>query len=220
MKKLILVVILFFAIPFGVQAAAIDTKADIDLHVSTLGLGIGVAVPFSETLSGRLSLNKYTYSYQSTSSGTQFDGNLKLESMAALADWHLFNGVTHLTAGLIYNNNSIDMTATAVGGNITVNNQTYTSSQVGSLTTEITFNKMAPYLGFGWSGRSSKKGLSFNSDFGIMFQGAPTTKMTASGAAADPALAADVAAAQTQLDSDLQSFNRWLVISIGLAYAF
>lgn len=220
MKKIILLGAFFLSLSCGAQASPVDTTVDIDLHMSTLGLGIGAAIPISESFSGRLSLNKYNYSYQSTSGGTNLDSSLNLESAAALADWHLFNGITHLTAGLIYNNNSIRMTATPTNGNITVNNATYPAATVGSLTTDITFNKIAPYLGIGWSGRSSKKGLSFNTDFGIMFQGAPTTKMTATGAAADPALADDVAKAEKQLDTDLQNFNRWLVISIGLAYAF
>lgn len=220
MKIFILLGALCFAMPLSAQAESAKAHAAIDVHASSLGFGVGFAIPVTENVSGRLSLSKYNYSFQTTSDQIKFDSTWKLESAAALADWHLFSGLTHLTAGLIYNNNSFDMNATPTGGSYTINGQTYTTSEVGTLNANITFNKISPYLGFGWSGRASKTGFSFKSDIGVMFQGSPKSSMTASGAAAGSQLAADVAAAQTKLDADLDKFKLYPVISVGVAYAF
>lgn len=220
MKKFILLGALYVAIPLSAQAESSSARADIGVHASTLGLGASFAMPVTENISGRLSLSKYDYKYQTIDDQVKYDATLKLESVAALADWHLFSGVTHLTAGLIYNNNGINMTATPNGGSYTINGVSYTAAQVGTLNAAINFNKVAPYLGFGWSGRASKTGFSFKSDIGVMFQGSPKSTLTATGAAANPALAGNVAAAQAKLDADMQSYKFYPVISVGLAYAF
>ena len=217
MKKLILLGTLLLAMPFS--ATASEAVVDIDVHASTLGFGAGFALPVTENLSGRLSLNKYNYAYQTTSDGLNYDSTLKLESIAALADWHPFSGITHLTAGLIINNNEFDMTATPTGGAFTINGTSYTTSAITSLKANIAFNKFAPYLGFGWSGRASKTGLSFKSDIGVMFQGAPKSTLSATGPGASAA-ATDLAAAQVQLDKDMSGFKIYPVISFGIAYAF
>jgi hypothetical protein len=219
MKKLILICALCVVLPFSAQANS-SAKVDIDVHASTLGFGVGFAFPVTENLAGRLSLSKFNYAFQTTSDNTNYDSTLKLENVAALADWHLFSGITHLTAGLIYNNNGFDMNATpASGGGFTINGNNYPAGAIDSLKANITFNKIAPYLGFGWSGRASKTGFSFKSDIGVMFQGTPKSTLAVTGTAASAA-AADVAAAQAKLDSDMENFKLYPVVSVGMAYAF
>lgn len=192
---------------------------DIDVHASTLGLGAGFAIPVTENLAGRISLNRLNFSSQTTSDNIKYDSTLKLESIAALADWHLFSGITHLTAGLVYNNNSFSMNAVPTGGTFTINGQAYNTTEISSLNAEIAFNKIAPYLGIGWSGRASKTGFSFKTDIGVLFQGSPKSSLSATGTQASAA-AANIAEAQAQLDKDMSGFNIYPVISIGMGYAF
>ena len=203
MKKQILIGALCVAFPLGAQAGA--SRVSVDVHVSTLGAGIGLAIPVTETLSGRLSLSQFNYASQITTSTAKHDYDVKLLNLAALADWHVFNGITHLTGGVIYNNNQFDVvsTPTALGG-------------TGTVLTTVTFNKIAPYLGFGWSGRASKTGFSFRSDIGVMFQGAGTSAVTTTGSAQ----ALDKDAVKKDIDAELAKYKIYPVISVGIAYAF
>ena len=219
MKKIILLFTLGFFLPLSAQAQSTGATVDIDVHASTLGVGAGFSVPYTENISARLNLNKYSYTYQTTSDNVKYDASLKLESIGLLADWHLFSGVTHLTGGVIFNNNEIGMTATPVGIYI-FNGMNYTPLEVGTATATVTFDKVAPYLGIGWSGRASKTGFSFKSDIGVMYQGSPKAKLTATGAAGNPALAADLAAAEKKMNADLAGYNIWPVMSVGIGYAF
>ncbi len=219
MKKLILLAALCCAMPLSALAKSSNAMVDIDVHTSTLGFGAGFAIPVTENLAGRISFNKYNYTYQTTSDSIKYDSTLKLESVAALADWHLFSGITHLTAGMFYNNNGFSMSAVPTGGTFTINGTVYNTTQISSLNAEISFNKFVPYLGFGWSGRASKTGFSFKSDIGVLFQGSPKSSLTATGTAASAA-ANDLAASQVQLDKDLSGFNIYPVISLGIGYAF
>lgn len=204
MKKHILLAAVMAA--FSAPAFA---GADIEAHVSTLGygLGMGFQAPDSSVVT-RLGFNQFNRTYTTTSGSVNYDGKLKLSSADLLLDWHLFSGVTHLTAGLVYNNNKVELNSV---GNYTINGTTYS----GTLNSSVTFKKVAPYLGFGWSGQARNKGLSFKSDFGVLFQGTPRSTVTATGVSA-----ADLATAQADLDESLKNFKYYPVISFGIGYAF
>lgn len=219
MKDLILLGILLIAMPLSANAKSSRAIVDIDVHASTLGFGAGVAMPITENFSARLSLSKFNYTFKSTSDQIDYDSTFKLDSVAALADWHLFGGITHLTAGLIFNNNGFSMSAIPTSGSFTINGTAYNTTQISSLNADISYNKIAPYLGIGWSGRSSQTGFSFKTDLGILFQGSPKSSLSATGTAASAA-AADLAAAEAQLDKDLSGFKIYPVISVGIGYAF
>ncbi len=205
MKKQILMAAVMAAI--SAPAFAGGATADVDLHVSTLGYGLGVALPVTEDVAVRVGFNQFDKTYTTTSGSVSYNGKLKLSSADLLADWHLFGGVTHLTAGLLYNNNKVEMTSV---GTYSINGVSYP----GTLNSTVTFNKAAPYLGFGWSGQAKNKGFSFKSDFGVLFQGKPKASVTGSGnAAAD-------ATAQADLENSLRNFKYYPVISFGIGYAF
>jgi hypothetical protein len=207
--------ILFAAVMAAISVPAVAATG-VDVHVSTLGYGFDVAFPVTDTVVARVGMNQFKKSINTSSSGLDYTGDLKLSSFGLLADWHLFDGVTHLTAGLMGNGNKLNMTAVATGGSYTINGVSYTTAQVGTLTTKVEFSKTVPYLGFGWSGQPKNTGFYFNSDIGIMFQGSPKATITTTGTGG----ATMTANAQTQLNEDLKHYKYYPVISIGIGYAF
>ncbi len=178
MKKLLLIVLLFIALPFSAQAKTSNATVDIYAYTSTLGHGVGIAMPVSQNISGRVALSQATFILPPDI----LPLTLKLQSVGALADWHLFSGITHLTGGVIYNNNIFSSTEDGPPIN-------------------FTFNKVAPYLGFGWSGRASNTGFSLKTDIGIMFHGAPKSTVA-------------------KAESDMAEYTMYPVISVGMGYAF
>jgi hypothetical protein len=204
-----------FAVLVGTLSAsafAADNKAsaDVNVQISTLGYGLGIAFPMSDSIDGRLGFNQFNKSLNKTSGGVNYTGDLKLSSFDALADWHLFNGVTHLTAGLMYNNNKLVLNSNSSNGFPTGD----------SLSATVDFNKVAPYLGFGWSGQAKKTGFSFKSDFGVLFQGTPKSTVTCTNPTANATVTTDCNTAQTTLSNDLKNFRYYPVISLGIGYAF
>ncbi len=217
MRNIILLGSALTLLPLAAHAES--ARVDIDLHASSIGAGVGFSLPLSENVAARISLSKLNYTFQTNQDQINYDATFKLGSVAALADWHVFGGYTHLTAGIIFNNNDFTMTAVPVGSTFTINGTTYLTSQISSLNANVTFNKVAPYIGFGWSGRASKTGFSFKSDIGVMFIGSPKSELSVTGSAASAA-ANDVAAAQAQLDQDLAKIKLYPVVSLGIGYAF
>jgi hypothetical protein len=188
--------------------------ADVDVHVSTLGAGLGVAFPLNECVAFRVGFNRYNKSFD-TSTGSanslvNYNGHLKLSSGEFLLDWHPFEGIAHLTAGVMYNDNKFELNSV---GPFTVGGIQYNT---GTLNASVAFNKAAPYLGFGWSGQAKKDGWSVKSDFGVLFQGSPKATLTTNNSAA----AGSVAAEEAILNDKLKHYRYYPVVSIGVGYAF
>ncbi len=187
--------------------------ADVDAHISTLGLGLGLSFPLNHCLALRVDVNQINRGFSTltaaANSAVNYTGNLKLNSYDFLVDWRPFMGIFHVTAGAMYNNNQFEMRST---GPFTLSGVQYT----GTLTAAVTFKSWAPYVGVGWSGQPAKPGWSFKSDLGVMFQGPPRTRLTTDNPAATGGLTAEQAA----LSDKLGHYRYYPVIAIGVGYAF
>ncbi|HLP96832.1 MAG TPA: hypothetical protein VK149_00155 [Sideroxyarcus sp.] len=196
------------------------------INGGTSGFGLGLAGG-SGSLSGRLVYDTWKKTFTQTDAKGNYNIDLKLQTVSALADWYPFDGAFRTTFGLVANGNKATLAATAVGGSYTFNGQTYAASDVGSYTGEMKFNSTAPYLGIGWGNPVAKdKTWGFVTDIGVLFQGSPKVTSTVTcgaaiaGTAACTTLQNDVAAGATQLETDLKNYKYYPVISIGLSYRF
>jgi hypothetical protein len=207
------------------KTPAVPTSSDasVTFRVSTLGLGLELGKQFSSHFAGRLGFNNYSLSRNATYESVPYSAKLKLNSVSALADYYPSeHGSFHLTGGLVIDNNRLSGTGKPSGSETyTINGQTYTVTEVGTLSGSATFNKYVPYFGIGF-GRPDTGGspLRLLLDIGVVLQGKPDLSLTASGAAADPSLASDVQAVREKTQSDLDKFQVYPVVSVGLAYHF
>ncbi|MHB1529961.1 MAG: hypothetical protein ACYCXT_11120 [Acidiferrobacteraceae bacterium] len=105
---------------------------------------------------------------------------------------------------------------------VTINNNTYTAAQVGTLTGRIDYaRKIEPYLGLGWGNLAPRHhGFVYNVDLGVLFTGSPQVSLNASNPGNNAQLTADVAAAQATAQNDASKVTLWPMIQIGLGYAF
>ncbi|HEV7164032.1 MAG TPA: hypothetical protein VGO35_01410 [Gammaproteobacteria bacterium] len=218
MKRLALLGILAAC---AMPGAAFASDFGVDAHVSTLGLGGELNYSINSYFTARVDFNRYNYSYSGTKQQVNYDFDLHLKSYSAMLDWHPFAGTFRVTGGYFSNKNDISALATPQGS-YTINGNSYTAAQVGVLSGAITFNPTVPYLGIGWSTLgTSSTGLGIEFDIGALFQGSPTVKLNATGAAASNAqFKSDLAAEQVKLQGDLNSFKTYPVVSFGIAYRF
>ncbi|MDQ6975563.1 MAG: hypothetical protein Q9M22_03235 [Mariprofundaceae bacterium] len=207
---------------FGLIQPAMAGDMAIGAKVGTLGAGVEIVsnvVPM--LVNARIQLNAYNLNRTITDTQVSYDAKFKLLSFGALADVYPFAGKFRLTGGLYYNGNKLTMTGVPLVGSYTINGATYTAGQVGSLTSTVDFNKIAPYAGIGFGDSiSSGSPIGFNFDLGVLYMGQPKTAITATGAAANPALAASIAGEKQKLDDALKNMQFYPVASIGVTFRF
>lgn len=172
-----------------------------------------------------------------------FDTELRLFNAGAFAQynpWDMQSGVAlagvHFKGGVIFNQNKATLSAQpSATRTLTFAGRTYQASVVGNVDGEVTFNKVAPYLGVGWSsGDSSQEGLAFTADVGVMFTGKPKLSLSEScddsqartnpitGETINPCVQfrADVERERVRFQDRLDKLKAYPVASIGLIYRF
>ena len=217
MKRILLPCLLATLLP----TSAFASDFGLDAHASTLGLGAELNYSINSYFTARVDLNRYNYSYTGTKEQIDYNFDLHLKTYSAMLDWHPFAGIFRVTGGYFQNNNEI--TAVAVPtATYTINGHTYTSAQIATLYGDITFNKNVPYLGIGWSTLGTDStGFGVNFDVGVLMQGSPKVQLSATGAGThNTTFQNDLAAEQTKVQGDLNSYKSYPVVSLGLMYRF
>ena len=206
------------------SVAPADTS--LGIRGGTLGGGVELSYALSQRAAVRLNADGYNRTQTTTEADIQYDAKFKLQTASLLGDWFPFANNFRISAGAMFNGNKFSLKGQPTGPGFTINDQTYTAAEVGSLEATVKFKRAAPYFGIGY-GRPINSGLSLIFDAGIMFQGSPKSRIDVTCGAAAPQGSArctqlqnDAAAEQAQLDDSLSSFKYYPVISLGLAYTF
>ena len=190
------------------------------LRVGTLGIGVEVSRLLTDNIGVRVGGNVGSLNQTQPKSNLSLDATLKFQAFTALLDYYPSGrGAFHLSAGLITNPVTVDGKPSG-SGTITLNNQQYTQSQVGTLDATIKYSSALPYVGLGWGTPASKDG-----GFGFLFDigaaiGKPTVALSATGNTPGLAanLAANLAAQQATMQSDANKVPVWPVISLGFVW--
>ena len=224
-KSLTLASLLILSL-FGINSSVLAEGSALSARFGTLGAGLEYEKAIGEQFSLRLGYNKFSQDRTFEESGVSYDGELKLDNITLLADYHLSDSRFRLTTGAVKNGNSIEMTGVSTGGIYTLNNVVYTSDQVGKLYGNVTFDAISPYLGIGWGNAArSEKALSFNFDLGVLFSVSPKVSLNIECGSAVPlatcsTLMSDVNSESDQLATELSDYDLYPVITVGLAYKF
>ncbi|HET7921266.1 MAG TPA: hypothetical protein VFM15_00770 [Gammaproteobacteria bacterium] len=214
MNKTMIFAALLLASPAAMAAPDIGVQAG----AGTLGLNFGVNYRINAFVGVGGAINNYTYSRDSDYKGVNYSADLHLSSQMLVLNLYPFGGSFHVTGGWMHNGNYFALRGQPdANGNYTFDGNTYSASQVGTVSARMDFKSSATYLGIGWGG-SGNWGLTF--DLGVMRQGEPNFTLTASAAASNPQLASDVASQQAQSQDDVSSFTWYPQVKLGLYVNF
>lgn len=212
------------AMAWADDAPATDDQGALGIGVraSTLGYGPELNFTVNPYLVLRFDYNYYNdYSYTTTKDSIQYDAHLHLNNYGAALDWHPFAGAFLVSLGVFKDNNYINAIANPQQS-YTLNGQTFTASEVGTLSGHITFNSWAPYLGLGLNTLGSEdRGVGFEIGAGVFYQGSPSVALQARGPIAQvPDLETAVLAEQQRLDDQWNSYKYYPVVNLGLVFRF
>lgn len=210
---------------FGCLAfAARESQGQIALaaRASTLGVGAELSFRAGRNLGIRLGGNYLQFSHDATIQDISYHVTPHLENGTAILDVHPFGSAFHLSGGLLLNYNDGHLVAT-LAHDVDIGGTTYHPQDVGSLTGTVTFNQTAPYLGFGFAGRSR---IALLFDLGVGFIGKPqvelvgTTNLTGQ---AKQEFDANVERERAQVQSEIDQhkiLRYHPVLSFGIKFGF
>jgi hypothetical protein len=138
-------------------------------RASTLGIGAEVSYRVNRMIGVRAGVNYLEFSRDLSIENIDYHLTPHFENGAALLDFYPTGGSFHLSGGVLLNRNEGRLVA-RLNQNIEIGGQTYTPSEVGSLTGTVDFKKAAPYLGFGFAGSGR---IALLVDLGVGITGTP-----------------------------------------------
>lgn len=212
-------------------AHAAETAAPTDQSVyaalGSFGASVGYEKRFGDFWGGhwgtRLLVNTGSLGHGRTHadlSGNRYDIKVKTGAgISSLFDYYpSLDSGWRVTGGVILSRIHSDLTGQPNGqGNYSLNDHVYSASQVGTLTGQLKYNPTLLYLGGGWeSTAAGAKGWRFVSDAGLFMTDKAKATLTATGAASNSALQADIQAERAQLEKR----GLGLMVQLGAAYAF
>ena len=187
----------------------------------TLGWGIEIVQSLQPSVNLRFGLNRFHEEFSDTEDSVDYTVDVNLRTVGLLADWHPYAGVFRVTGGALYNDSGVDLLGVPNAA-LLIGDSSYQPSDIGTLTYNVGFPKIAPYLGFGFGNALQRpQALSFVLDFGVLFSGIPEVDISASGwNALLPSFQADLAREEQKLEEDLRPFRYYPVIAFGLTFRF
>lgn len=210
--------------------APVVTQAQVAVvaKAGTLGVGADLVVPILASANARVGANWFANSRDFDKNGIDYDGKIQLRSAALLGDWFpMAASGFRVSGGVMYNGNRGKLDAKPqANATYVFNGTTYQASDVASANGEVSWARIAPYLGIGWGNPVARTtDWSFNFDVGVMFQRAPKVRLSASCNPALPAvqcqqLQDSVVAEETKLRDDYKSFRFYPVVSVGVGRKF
>lgn len=181
--------------------------AGIGVRAGTTGFGADFGWGIMPTLGGRVGFSTGKFSTDVDTSEINYDARAKLSSLNAFLDWSPL-GPFRVTAGLVGNNNKVDLTGTP-------RDATFAGTSVtGTVEPE---HSVSPYLGVGY-GNVWTKGVNFYFDLGVIFQGSP--KVSLNCAPAGSPQCTQVAAEEARVREEVKRFKYYPVLNLGITIGF
>jgi predicted nucleic acid-binding Zn ribbon protein len=210
-------------------ASAATPDFALAVRAGTPGVGLDLDLGLSPSFGVRVGYAGFNINHNVDTSDVNYDGRLKLREVTGLLDWYVLRGSFHLTAGIASNSTKLDVVGQPSQSTYTINGNTYSSSQLGSLTGELKFgNSVSPYVGFGWGNPAGENGhVHFLFDVGALYGGTPSVTLTAQcGPAAPPGspvcsqAQSDVTSEEVKLRHKADILQWYPMVSLGIGVRF
>lgn len=193
---------------------------EVYVPVGIPGIGIGYSYPLNEQFAVRadfMTLGQRNKTVEE--SGNTYQGHVKLERVALLADVFPFSGTFRVTAGLVASNYKLALDANGAGGSLEIGDRRYTTTAADGVNVQIKFPRTVPYLGLGW-GHQKASGWRFSADLGAAIGKATVTAAARGNLALESDIQANLDKELVQLRDGVGKVKLIPQISLGFGYSF
>jgi hypothetical protein len=204
---------------------------------STLGFGADLGVRLARPVNLRVGFSGFNYSRTVADGSIAYLGTLHLRSLQTVVDWFPWSRGFHLSPGvMVFNDNHATANALIpTGKTLTSGAEVFVSNPKNPITgaASSSMRRVAPMVLFGFGNLVPRtRRFSVTSDFGVVFQGQPSTSFSLVGSACDttgvhcrnvandPSIQADVRSGEQTMRDDLSILKFYPVISVEFGYHF
>lgn len=202
----------------------------VGVKVGTVGAGLNLSAAVTQNVNVRLSLTSVDLDDEDETLdvGDTVEGELDAEvdldfgANAILVDWYIFKGGFHLTAGMMRHTGEADLTGELTSA-ASFDGTLITPGDIGTVTGEVKLaDSYQPYIGIGWGRKAGKNGgFSVTADVGIaLLDPSVELEATTTGGLSQSEVDASLREMEKDAEDELDDFEAWPVLSVGLNYAF
>jgi hypothetical protein len=219
------------------QSERIASRFTLAVKASTLGLGADLGVRILRPLNLRVGFSTFHFGAELEHDGIPYEGTLRLRSLQATVDWFPTAGSFHVSPGVVFHNdNRVTATSTPPAGQVEgAGDVIFVSDPQNPITGKAMsiVGSVAPMIVVGFGNLVPRsRHFGYSVDFGVVYQGHPTSTFVLVGAVCDPsgALCTDIAKdADTQravknarhdLDRGVSFMRYYPVVSLEFGYRF
>jgi hypothetical protein len=193
--------------------------ASLGVQAGTMGFGVQAGKLIFSHLGVRGAFNFFNYGVNNSVSNVSYSARLRFQNIPVMLDLFPWSrGAFHFTGGVVFDQNRITGTGQPdQSGDLSINHNEYSQSQVGTLSAAIRYHATAGYAGIGFGTPARNSLMEFTVDLGAMIS-TPHVELNATGAGSNPQLQSDVQAQQASTQTDVNKYAKiYPVISMGLA---
>ena len=215
----------------GISERRDDDNWAIITNASTLGLGGAVVAKISPNFNARVGVNAFGFGFTYEETRATYDADANLFNVATTIDYYPFkNSGFNISTGVVFNNNNVDGVATAsdIIEDVDIGAFNLDVDELLSVNADVELGRtVAPYIGIGW-GNPIVGGLRFWGNLGVMFPGSPDVELSPEFQFDENLIPDDIrqeiedelAEEEADIDDEIDSFNIFPIVSLGLSYSF
>lgn len=151
-----------------------------------------------------------------------YDGELDFSGFGAFIDVHPFGNSFFVTGGAYAGGKEIDLVASSTVA-VEIGGVVFTPAEYGRLEGDVSFDDVAPFVGLGFDTTFEGNGnWGFNVLAGAALFGSGDVTLDAVGGTLsnDPVLQAQLAQEIQDIENEIEDYELWPVVQVGLSYRF
>ena len=200
-------------------------------NASTLGLGGAIVAKINPNLNARVGINAFSFDIVYEETQASYDGEVNLFNVTTALDIYPFkNSGFYTSVGVVFNDNNADGVATAsdIIDDVDLGTFDIAVDELLDVNADVsTSRNFAPYIGIGW-GNPIVGGLRFWANVGVMFPGSPDVELSPDFQIDQSLIPDDISQdiqdgieeEEQDIEDELEGFNIFPIVSIGLSYSF
>ncbi|MEO1659981.1 MAG: hypothetical protein AAFR51_03260 [Pseudomonadota bacterium] len=202
--------------------AAADGNFAVTGGIGTIGGSIEGQVKVSDFFQLRAGANFLTFDETIDVDEISYDGDLDFSGFGAFVDVHPFRNSFFVTGGAYAGDKTIDLLATS-DVSVEIGDLLFTPAEYGRLEGDVSFDDVAPFVGAGFDTTFQGDGhWGFHILAGAALYGSGDVTLEAVGGTLsnDPLLQAQLEQEIRDIEEEIEDYEVWPVVQIGLSYRF